>query len=134
LQLSLAGDVAKMIQVKNVGTLLDEVYPDGSKVPDDFSRRVVEMPHQSVPVSIDLTIGNILSPLSKNEPKVVSLIAEIQVFSQSKKTQQMGLEEFVSRLETNLLSEEPAVTVSISRAKNPKSAEIRQDKELDISL
>jgi hypothetical protein len=46
----------------------------------------------------------------------------------------MGLEKFISRLEANLLSEEPTVTVSISRSKNPKLAEIRQDKEMDISL
>jgi hypothetical protein len=32
-----------MGQVKNLGTLLDEVYPDGSKVPDDFSHWFVEM-------------------------------------------------------------------------------------------
>ena len=58
----------------------------------------------------------------------------MQAFSQSEKTQQMGLEEFVSRLEANLLSQEPAVTVSISRSKNPSLAEIMEDKELDISL
>ena len=32
----LAGDVAKMAQVENLGILLNEVYPDGSKAPDDF--------------------------------------------------------------------------------------------------
>jgi hypothetical protein len=58
----------------------------------------------------------------------------MQTFSQSEKTQQMGLEEFISRLEANFLSKEPTVTVSISRSKNPKLAEIRQDKEIDISL
>ena len=181
----LAGDIAKMAEIKNLGTLLNEVYPDGSKAPDDFAHWVVEMHRPELPVSvelpisksaklddltpdaltskmqgtgstlsslieklrelncnstqgttidIDLTIGNILSPLSKNEPKIVSLITEMQAFSQSKKTQQMRLEEFVSRLEANLLSEEPTVTVSISRSKNPKSAEIKQDKDLDISL
>jgi hypothetical protein len=36
----LAGDIAKMAQVKNLGTLLDEVYPDGSKAPDDFAHWV----------------------------------------------------------------------------------------------
>jgi hypothetical protein len=257
----LAGDIAKMAQVKNLGTLLNEVYPDGVRAPDDFSHRVVEMQRPEVPVTveiptskdlyypsagelrtaytvkslsgktadlnriielgnalnraypdgnrapddftslgvgisiiekqsleidmpqlkssesakledltpdsltsqregngstlsslieklrelnsnstqgatldIDLTIRNILSPFSKNEPKVVSLISEMQAFSQSEKTHQMGLEEFVSRLEANLMSEEPAVTVSISRSKNPKLAEIMQDTELDISL
>jgi hypothetical protein len=36
----LASDIAKMAQVKNLGTLLDEVYPDGSKAPDDFAHWV----------------------------------------------------------------------------------------------
>ena len=33
----LAGDVAKMARINNLGTLLNEVYPDGSRAPDDFS-------------------------------------------------------------------------------------------------
>jgi hypothetical protein len=37
----LSGDIAKTAQVKNLGTLLDEVYPDGSKAADDFSHRAV---------------------------------------------------------------------------------------------
>jgi hypothetical protein len=71
-------------------------------------------------------------PLPKNELKVVSLIS--QAFSQSETTHQMGWEEFISRLEANLIPKEPAVTVSISRSNNPKLAEIMQDKEIDISL
>ncbi|WP_373545757.1 hypothetical protein [Chamaesiphon sp.] len=45
----LAGDVAKMAQIKSLGTLLNDVYPDGDRAPDDFSHWVVE-----IPVSDDL--------------------------------------------------------------------------------
>ena len=57
MQLPLAGDVAKIAQAKNLGTLLNEVYPDGSKAPDDFSDWVVEMQRPSVPVSVEIPIS-----------------------------------------------------------------------------
>ena len=40
----LAGDVAKMAEIKGLGVLLNEVYPDGDRAPDDFSHWVVEIP------------------------------------------------------------------------------------------
>jgi hypothetical protein len=62
----LAGDVAKMGQVKNLVTLLNEVYPDGSKAPDDFSHWVVEMQRLEVPVTVELTV--IISATKSNHP------------------------------------------------------------------
>ena len=53
----LAGDVAKMAQVENLGTLLDEVYPDGSKAPDDFAHWVVKVHRSAVPVTNELLSG-----------------------------------------------------------------------------
>ncbi|NJR31902.1 MAG: hypothetical protein HC778_02275 [Chamaesiphon sp. CSU_1_12] len=50
----LAGDIAKMAEVKNLGTLLNEVYPDGARAPDDFSHWVVEMHRTEVSVIKDL--------------------------------------------------------------------------------
>jgi hypothetical protein len=32
----LVGDITKMARIKNLGTLLDEVCPNGSKAPNDF--------------------------------------------------------------------------------------------------
>jgi hypothetical protein len=46
-----------MAQVKNLGTLLNEVYPDGSKAPDDFAHWVVEMQLPEVPVSVEIPIS-----------------------------------------------------------------------------
>lgn len=43
----LAGDVAKMARIKNLGTLLNEVYPDGSRAPDDFSHDFFSLPRQN---------------------------------------------------------------------------------------
>ena len=40
----LAGDVAKMAEIKGLGVLLNDVYPDGNRAPDDFSHWVVEIP------------------------------------------------------------------------------------------
>jgi hypothetical protein len=40
----LAGDVAKMAQIKSLGVLLNDVYPDGDRAPDDFSHWAVEIP------------------------------------------------------------------------------------------
>ncbi len=40
----LAGDVAKMAEIKSLGVLLNDVYPDGDRAPDDFSHWVVEIP------------------------------------------------------------------------------------------
>jgi hypothetical protein len=40
----LAGDVAKMAEIKGLGVLLNDVYPDGDRAPDDFSHWVVEIP------------------------------------------------------------------------------------------
>ncbi len=62
----LAGDVAKMAQLKNLGTLLDEVYPDGSKAPDDFSHWVVEMQRPEVPVTVEPTV--IISATKSKNP------------------------------------------------------------------
>jgi hypothetical protein len=53
----LAGDIAKMAQLKNLGNLLNEVYPDGSKAPDDFSHWVVEMQRPEVPGSVEIPIS-----------------------------------------------------------------------------
>jgi hypothetical protein len=53
----LSGDIAKMAQAKNLGTLLNEVYPDGSKAPDDFAHWVVEMQLPEVPVSVKIPIS-----------------------------------------------------------------------------
>jgi hypothetical protein len=39
-----AGDIAKMAEIKSLGVLLNEVYPDGDRAPDDFSHWVVEIP------------------------------------------------------------------------------------------
>ncbi|AFY92555.1 hypothetical protein [Chamaesiphon minutus] len=39
-----AGDIAKMVEIKSLGVLLNEVYPDGDRAPDDFSHWVVEIP------------------------------------------------------------------------------------------
>jgi hypothetical protein len=50
----MAGDIAKMAEIKSLGTLLNEVYPDGSKAPDDFSHWVVEMQRPSVPVAVKI--------------------------------------------------------------------------------
>jgi hypothetical protein len=40
----LAGDIAKMAQIKSLGTLLNDAYPDGDRAPDNFSHWVVEIP------------------------------------------------------------------------------------------
>jgi hypothetical protein len=40
----LAGDIAKMAEIKGLGALLNDVYPDGDRAPDDFSHWVVEIP------------------------------------------------------------------------------------------
>jgi hypothetical protein len=40
----LAGDVAKMAEIKGLGVLLNDVYPDGDRAPDDFSHWAVEIP------------------------------------------------------------------------------------------
>jgi hypothetical protein len=40
----LAGDIAKMAEIKSLGVLLNDVYPDGDRAPDDFSHWVVEIP------------------------------------------------------------------------------------------
>jgi hypothetical protein len=39
-----AGDIAKMAEIKSLGVLLNNVYPDGDRAPDDFSHWVVEIP------------------------------------------------------------------------------------------
>jgi hypothetical protein len=46
----LAGDIAKMAEIKSLGVLLNEVYPDGDRAPDDFSHWVVEIsvPEQEI--------------------------------------------------------------------------------------
>jgi hypothetical protein len=51
-----AGDIATMARVKNLGTLLNEVYPDGARAPDDFAHWVVDMHHPEVPVSVEPTV------------------------------------------------------------------------------
>jgi hypothetical protein len=53
----LAGDIAKMAQVKNLGTLLNEVYPDGSKAPDDFAHWIVEVRRSVVSITNGLLSG-----------------------------------------------------------------------------
>ncbi|WP_373541500.1 hypothetical protein [Chamaesiphon sp.] len=40
----LTGDIAKMAELNSLGTLLNDVYPDGDRAPDDFSHWVVEIP------------------------------------------------------------------------------------------
>jgi hypothetical protein len=40
----LAGDVAKMAEIKSLGVLLNDIYPDGDRAPDDFSHWAVEIP------------------------------------------------------------------------------------------
>ncbi len=40
----LAEDIAKMAELNSLGTLLNDVYPDGDRAPDDFSHWVVEIP------------------------------------------------------------------------------------------
>lgn len=41
------GDIAKMAEIKSLGSLLNEVYPDGARAPDDFSHWVVDFPRQA---------------------------------------------------------------------------------------
>jgi hypothetical protein len=64
-----------MAQVKNLATLLDEVYPD------DFSHWVVEMQCPEVPVSVEI-------PISKDlyYPSAVELRAAYAINSLSGKT------------------------------------------------
>ncbi|WP_373539536.1 hypothetical protein [Chamaesiphon sp.] len=40
----LAGDVAKMAEIKSLGVLLNDIYPDGDRAPDDFSHWAVDIP------------------------------------------------------------------------------------------
>jgi hypothetical protein len=40
----LAGDVAKMAEIKSLGVLLNDIYPDGDRAPDDFAHWAVEIP------------------------------------------------------------------------------------------
>lgn len=67
----LAGDIAKMAQVKNLGTLLNEVYPDGVRAPDDFSHWVVEMHRPSVPVAVEMPTSKLETTNSLPEPTIV---------------------------------------------------------------
>ena len=40
----LAGDVAKMAEIKSLGVLLNDIYPDGDRAPDDFAHWAVDIP------------------------------------------------------------------------------------------
>jgi hypothetical protein len=71
----LAGDIAKMAEIKSLGVLLNDVYPNGDRAPDNFSHWVVEIPvpdalnHRSaeaLPVAsqgIDKSVARSLAPI-----------------------------------------------------------------------
>jgi hypothetical protein len=40
-----------MAEIKSLGVLLNEVYPDGDRAPDDFSHWAVEIPVTETPSS-----------------------------------------------------------------------------------
>ncbi len=42
-----AGDIVKMAEIKSLGDLLNEVYPDGARAPNDFSHWIVDLPRQT---------------------------------------------------------------------------------------
>jgi hypothetical protein len=77
---------------------------------------------------------NILTPTSQNEPRVVELIEDIQEYSQSKNTQQMRLDELLSRLETTTSLQEPTVIIPVTRSNNPTLPGRLQVDDLDLSI
>jgi hypothetical protein len=66
-----AGDIAKMARVKNLGTLLNEVYPNGARAPDDFAHWVVDMHRPEVPVAVEIPTQVSETMLRSQEPNVV---------------------------------------------------------------
>jgi hypothetical protein len=61
----LAGDIAKMAEIKRLGVLLNEVYPDGDRAPDDFAHWAVKIP---VP---EQEVTQTLSKSTEREPTVI---------------------------------------------------------------
>ncbi|WP_181244059.1 hypothetical protein [Chamaesiphon polymorphus] len=61
----LTGDVAKMAEIKRLGVLLNDVYPDGDRAPDDFAHWAVEIP---VP---EQEVTQTLSKSTEREPTVI---------------------------------------------------------------
>ena len=90
--------------------------------------------HEGITINIDLTIENILIPISRNEPRVVGLVRDIQEYSQSNNTQQMRLDELLSRLETTNYLQEPTVIIPVSRSKNPTLPGRLQVDDFDLSM
>jgi hypothetical protein len=66
-----AGDIAKMAEIKSLGVLLNEVYPDGDRAPDDFSHWVVEIPVTETPSRATELEPTVIVPVNKAKSSVV---------------------------------------------------------------
>ena len=64
----------------------------------------------------------------------VGLVRDIQEYSQSNNTQQMRLDELLSRLETTNYLQEPTVIIPVSRSKNPTLPGRLQVDDFDLSM
>jgi hypothetical protein len=67
----LAGDIAKMAEIKSLGVLLNDVYPDGDRAPDDFSHWVVEIPVTETHSRATELEPTVIVPVNKAKNSVV---------------------------------------------------------------
>jgi hypothetical protein len=66
-----AGDIAKMAEIKSLGVLLNDVYPDGDRAPDDFSHWVVEIPVTETHSRATELEPTVIVPVNKAKSSVV---------------------------------------------------------------
>ena len=72
----LAGDIAKMAEIKSLGVLLNDVYPNGDRAPDDFTHWVVEIPVPEKEVTETPSISTaqeptVIVPVNKAKTSIV---------------------------------------------------------------
>jgi hypothetical protein len=66
-----AGDIAKMAEIKSLGVLLNEVYPDGDRAPDNFSHWAVEIPVTETPSGSTEREPTVIVSVNKAKSSVV---------------------------------------------------------------
>jgi hypothetical protein len=66
-----AGDIAKMAEIKSLGVLLNEVYPDGDRAPDDFAHWAVQIPVTETPSRATEPEPTVIVPVNRANSSVV---------------------------------------------------------------
>lgn len=119
----LAGDIAKMAEIKSWGTLLNDAYPDSDRAPDDFSHWVVE-----IPVSDDLYHPNAkelrtayATKFRSGETKDLDRIKELgNALNQAYPDDNRAPDDFTSLKVAISMSEKQALEIDSSPLKSPQ--------------